>query len=457
MKKLSLLLLTVIVLCFSGLSAFAQDVEKGFTPQTSTKITAQAILLKSLDTGDVLYEKNADVEYYPASLVKLMTAIVAVENTDNLDTETVTYSQAVQDYLYLYRLEHGAISNAQLVAGEELSMRDMLYAALLPSANEAAMCIAEHVGGSQEDFVAMMNTRAQELGAKSTNFVNATGLFDKNQVTTARDLAVLAEYALENQDLSEITSAYTHTVSTNKHESLTWYTTVEMQNPEHSYYYDGIKGVKTGSLPESGRNYIATVQRDGYNYLLVILGSEIPVDANGNSIYTGNQAFVETRAIFDWVFKSFRTKTLVNQGEVVGEVPVKFSADNDFIQVVTGSYFSYLVPENYTIGDSSSQLTQDVDVPDIIEAPITKGDVLGKMTISLAGEEIGSVDLVAASSVNDSRLLKILDFIKTLSKSFWFKFVVALLVILIILYIVLMIIRNRNRKRKNARRNMKFK
>lgn len=453
MKKISLVL--VIVILLSTFSFLATDEIKGYPPETTRVITADAVYLKNLDTGNVVYEKNADMLLPPASLTKIMTAILALENTDNIKEEMVVYPPEVQDYLYTYQMKHGAISNGRLIAGEEMPMEDYLYAIMLPSANEGAMSIAQHIGGSQEGFLEMMNQRAIELGAENTHFVNPTGLYDKAHLSTAKDLAILAEHAMTYDVFQEIASTYSYTTGpTNKHDSLTWYSTIEMQNPRSSYYYPNLKGVKTGTLPQSGRNFISTASMDGFNYMLVLLGCDLKTDANGDIIDTEQKAFLEAAAIYNWVFTSFRNKTIIKQGEIVGEIPITLSKEANFVHLVTEENFTTLIPDSITMGEPDSQLQTEIITPESLEAPIKRGDYIGDLIITLSGEEIGEVRLLASDNVKASTLLKAVNIVKTAGSSFWFKFIVVLGLLIFVVYILLLLNKNKhkqNRKNSNHR------
>lgn len=441
MKKLIsafFILFLPVCSCFWGQAAAT------YTPDFP--VQCKAAYLYNLDTGTVIYEKNQAEQLPPASITKIMTAILAVENTDDLDDTMITFPTYVQDYLYLYQREHGSISLAGMVAGEELSMRQLLYALLLPSGNEAAMVIADAVGGSQEGFVEMMNKRAKELGATSTNFMNANGLYDERHLTTAHDMAMIAKRFYELPELMDIAASVTYeTGPTNKHDNLVWNTTNLMMLANNSYYYPNLRGVKTGTLPESGRCFVSTCSRDGFNYLLVLMGGPY-IDATSGEAMPNNTAFEDATDIYDWVFRSFKVKTLIEKGKYVTEVPLRLSSEVDHIRVMTADRFTALVH----ISVDPSSVTQVLEVPESLDAPIKKGTEVGEVKLMLSGEEIGRVKLLAADSIEASPLLVLWERVKEIMRSFWFKFTVVFLVSLIVLYIVLMIVRNRNRRRNQS-------
>lgn len=412
----------------------------GYSP--GFEVDAQAVYLYNLDTGTLIYEKDSDKRVYPASLTKIMTAILALENTPDLDNTLVAYPTYVQDYLYNYQQQVGKVSLGGMMAGEELSMRQLLYAIMLPSANEAAMTIADHIGGSQEAFAEMMNKRAKELGAGGTNFVNPNGLFAEEHYTTAYDMAQITMHAMELPGFMDIASTLSYeSGQTNKHDNLVWNTTNQMMIPNNSYYYPYLKGIKTGTLPESGYNFISTATRDGFTYLLVVIGGAF-FDASGGQL-PNNTAFEVTAKLYDWVFDTFRQKALVEKGKYVAEVPLRLSLDKDYLQLMTGDRFTALIPGDIEV---TSVALMPV-LPDSIDAPVEKGTQIGEVRLILAGEEMGRVPLLAAESVAASPMMILLERAKEIMRSFWFKFAVSFLILLVLLYIVLMIIRNRNRRR----------
>lgn len=432
-----------IWLCVAvALSSFTGFAAVEYAPEEP--VTAKAYYLYNVDTGAVIAESNSDKLMYPASLTKIMTCILALENTEDIEREPVVFPKYVEEYLYLYQMQHGAISLGGLRAGEEMSMKNMLHALMLPSANEAAMIIADHIAGSQEAFADMMNKRAKELGATSTHFVNANGLFDENHTTTAADMAKIAMHATALPHFMEIVSEYVYDSGpTNLHENLHWESTNQMIIPENEYYYPGLKGIKTGTLPEAGRCFASMATRNGYTYLLVVMGSDY-LDEEGNPV-PGNSAFRDTQILYDWVFDSFKVKILVEKNKPVAEIPLRLSMDQDFVKLMTADRFSSLV--YYNVEASSVAIIPEI--PDYIEAPVRKYDKIGEASLMLSGTEIGRVDLLSADTVEASKMLVLWEQIKSITRSFWFKFTVIFVPLLITAYIIMMISRNRRRRERS--------
>lgn len=414
-----------------------------YTPDVN--LTAKAYYLYNMDTDTVIAEQNINQQLAPASLTKIMTCVLALENTPDLDAEKCVYPNYVQDYLYQYQWVdgNGAVSLGGLNAGEELSMRQLLYACMLPSANEAAMIIADHLGGSQEGFVAMMNKRAKGLGMTATNFVNANGLYAEGHVTTAKDMATLALHAMELPGFMDIVSTASYDSGpTNVRDNVTWSTTIKMQVPESSLYYPGLRGIKTGSVPEAGDCFVSTCTRDGFTYLLVIMGAQY-LDEDGNALAVRG-SFVDAKNLYDWVFDNFRRKSLVEKGSYESEAKLELSMDQDHIRLMAGERFTYLMPKDMDVND----VIKEADIPESVDAPIAKGDYVGELKLKLGGEEIGSVPLLAAETVKATAWLVFWDKVKEVMSSFVFKFLAILIVLLIIFYIIVMILRNRNRRRR---------
>lgn len=407
---------------------------------------SEFVYLYNLDTDKEIYAKNAEKPAYPASLVKIMTCILALENISDLN-EVVVYPDYVQDYLYNYQRNHGSVSLAGMYAGEQMSVIDLLHGLMLRSGNETAMILAHHIAGGQAEFVEMMNRRAKELGATKTTFVNPNGLFDPQQTTTAKDMATLTRYALTLPGFKDIVSTPSYSAGpTNKNNSLDWSTTILMQIPSSSYYYPYLSGVKTGTLPEAGRCFVSTATRDGFTYLLVTMGGPY-LDEQGKPLDSRSD-FDDHRDIYDWAFDTFKVKSLVEKNKPVTEIPLRLNMEKDHITLVTAERFTSLVEKDV---DPVTSVSMKFDIPEYLEAPVQKGQSVGWVTLVLGGEEVGKVELLASESVAPSRALLVLEKVKSIFASFWFKFIVIFLALFIILYIVLMILRNRNRRRRKKR------
>ncbi|MCL2857108.1 MAG: D-alanyl-D-alanine carboxypeptidase [Oscillospiraceae bacterium] len=444
MKKFLVLALTILLLLASTSPASAQQ---GLGREPGIQIHSQAVYLFSLDEQIVVYQRNADIPLYPASLVKIMTAILAIENTPDLRT-LVTYPRYVQDYLFEYQRRYSVnVSLAGMRAGEQLPMSSLLHAIMLQSGNEAAMTIADHVGGSQEGFVEMMNARARALGATSTNFTNANGLPDPNMVTTARDMGIITRHAIGLPGFMDIATAVNYTAGpTNLSPRLEWGTTITMQVPGNSLFYPYLRGIKTGTTPQAGRNFISTATRDGFSYLLVVMNAPF-LDPETGAQFPVHYAFADTRNIYDWAFDVFRVMPVIERGLRVHEVPLRLSSSQDFLPLEAGDRFSALMARDT---DPNDGLTMTFEVPDWVDAPVSRGDHIGYMRVQLYGRDVGRLELLAAETIGASRHLVLLDQAGEIMGSFWFRFGIIFVILLIVAYTALMIARNRNRRRRGG-------
>ena len=435
-KKLSLFLALIITMSILfSVTAFA---ESKYYPPFET--TAEGVYLINLDTNEVIYEKNSREKMYPASLTKIMTTILALEYTDHPEDEMVTMKGYIENEMYLKRKEMGGISLGGFLKGEEISLEKLLYAVMLPSANEAAMMVADYVGdGSIDYFVELMNKKAKELGAYDTNFANPHGLHEENHYTTPYDMYLITRYAMENPKFVEIVNTVNYDGGpTNKHEHLYWNGTNKLINKNSKYYSPYISGVKTGTTDEAGKCVISTASKDGYNYLMVIMGAPLEMEDEISSFY-------ETTRLYDWVFNTFKVKTIIEKGEIVGETGLRLADEKkDHLKLMCYEKLTALIPDTIDV----SSVIIETKVPKQVNAPVKKGDYIGSAEFILAGDVIGTVDLVSAESVEASAIKIYLDKAVSLTKTFWFKFVILFVIISIISYTVLAIMQNKNKKRR---------
>lgn len=444
-KKLISLFLVFAVLCSSQLCLPAGAAVYNIDFET----TAKAIQLVNLDTDTVVYQKDADKKMEPASTTKIMTYIVAVENIQDLDGTKITVTQKVVDEL----LGTGS-SLAGVMAGEELTAMQLLNCMMIPSGNDAALVLADYIGGGDsQKFVDMMNKKAEELGCTNTHFTNPHGLHDDEHYTTAEDLSIMTKYALSLPYFSEITSkTYYEIPPTNTSpEARMVYTTNMLinQNAGGSYYYKYCKGIKTGSHDQAGYCLVSTAMKDGYSYLCVVLGAP-SVDAEGKRVQT-NGAFVDTKALYEWAFDNLRLKTVLHQEESVGQVKLDLAWNQDKLLLVPEKDYSTILPAD--VSETSVIITPHL--PESVEAPVKKGQVIGTATLSYANQTLTEINLVAAESVERSELLHSANTVKEIFSSVWFLVVVGIIVLLVIIYIILAIIYNR--KKKNLRKVKKYR
>ncbi len=273
-------------------------------------VDAAAAAVMEIESGIMLYQQDADVRVYPASLTKVMTALVAIENC-SLD-EMIPVRAATLEGL------HPDSTTANLADGEVLSLRDLLYTMFLVSANDACLVVAEYIAGSVDAFVQMMNDKAAELGCTGTHFVNPHGLHDENHYTTARDLLRMAAAFYRSQTLMDIASTEYYDIPAtdhnNRHELYTIiYTGSTLITP--AYYYEGCRGIKTGSTSAAGRCLLTFCERDGLKVLAVVTGCPTYVSHNGSD-WAGH--FAAMHDLLDYTYANFTMPILreVYAGEI---------------------------------------------------------------------------------------------------------------------------------------------
>ncbi len=354
---------------------------------------ASAIVLEA-NTDTLMYAWNADAPMYPASLVKIMTALIAVEQGTLTDVVTVT--QAALDVL-----SEGA-TNVSLVDNEVLTLEQLLYCMMVESANDAAVVIAEHIAGSQEAFVSKMNQYAQELGCTGTTFVNTTGLHEEQQVTTARDMARILSKALENEQFTTLFETTHYTVaSTNKSESRNLSTGNHMMHMDiyEIYYDERVTGGRTGTMSSGDRCIATTAENNGMRLITVILGAKSVYADDGYSVKRIG-GFAETKILLDAAFTGFRTAQILYSGQALRQYPV-VNGSSDVI-VAPKVSISSVLPE--TSGTNGLTYKYN-DVSAAFQLPIEKDELLSNVEIWCGSICVGQADLYAMNKVTQKQHL----------------------------------------------------
>lgn len=436
MKKfVSLILAVIIAVIPVFFGAFSADAA---VYQPDVELYSEAYMLINLDDDSypVVAEKNQDEKMYPASLTKIVTAIVTLNNVSNLQ-EQVTVSEAAFNIL----LGTGA-QVAGLEIGDTLTVEQLLYLTMVHSACDASEVLAEYVGGTRDNFVKMMNDYAASLGCTGTNFVNPDGLHDENHYTTASDLAKITLDALKNSTFTKI--AYTVEY---EYDGMNYYNTNLMLRRGYlSYYYEYAKGIKTGSTSEAGYCVITTASKDGYNYLAIVLGAPV-IDYN-NDGYEEKCSFIDAATLFKWAFGSLKYSTVIEQNEVLDEVPVENGKDADTLRLVAGEDVTAIVPNGL---DRSNIVIKAKNRPESVNAPIEKGDAVCTADIIYADQVVAEVQLVAADTVELSTFLTVLNAIKHFFSLTAVKIIIAVIVIGVAAYIGLFIYKSNEKKARKRR------
>lgn len=417
-------------------AAESEEAEPDLDP--SIGIKANASICVNAETGEIIHEDNAKEKMYPASTTKIMTALLVLENCEDL-SDTVTMQQV--DFV---DVENGA-STSGLQVGETVTVETLLYCLMLPSGNEAANALARYIGGDVESFASMMNARAEELGCVNTHFVNANGLHDDDHYTCAYDLYLIAQADMQFEDFQTIANtAQKKLPATNKQDERIVYTTNELIRSRWSpIYYDNCYGIKTGHTTPAGYCLVSYAKDDdrGLSYYSVVLGC----DFDDEAAYAGS--FVETKSLFEWAFSKFSLKTAATAGDAITESKVRLGKDKDTVTLVADKNVSVLIPRDADI----SMLDVTVAAEESYDAPIAAGDKLGTVTYSYNGTELASTDLIALTGVERSQLLFYLDQLKNFLFSSTFAMIVIVIIILLVVLLVIRAIFHRRKRRRRLR------
>lgn len=348
--------------------------------ENEPEINARSAIVMDFDSGRVLYEKNAWIKRPMASTTKVMTAIVALEN-GNMD-DIVTVSKKAASI-------HGSVIH--LTAGEKLSFRELMYGLMMRSGNDAAIAIAEHVGGSVEGFVAMMNEKAKSIGALNTNFTTPHGLDEVGHHSTAYDMALITRYALQNPIINEIVKTTYAQVG-----KRSMVNTNEMLSG-----YAGADGVKTGYTGKAGRCLITSATREGRRYISVVLFCD-----------SKNLRALSSKKILDYAFANYYPHTLINS-EYIGSLPVYKGFEKQV---------PIYVEKNITLPittEEKNNLYTKVSLPDILHAPIQQKEAVGTLSIYVGNKILCESVIRAGKTIRQKTMPQyILDVFIALFKLF---------------------------------------
>lgn len=444
-KRILILLFTVVIAsaaCTAPAFADYSNVIQG-------KYAEAYYVISLNDDATVIAEKNATSRTAPASLTKVMTAIVAMENCTDLDNTMITAS-----YDAIHLLDGTDSSIIDLKPGNVFSMRKLLEGLLIRSGNDAANVIAEYVGNQRDGggittFVAMMNEKAAALGCADTHYENPHGLDTDGHYTTAQDLARITKYAMDTFPVFNQIVAMPSYDLPNENSSLP--NTNYLLVPSYvSYYNPYVTGVKTGTTDNAGCCVIATAKSGGYHYMAVVLRAP-RVDSDGDGI-DENGAFLDANTLLNWSIENLKLKTVANTQEVVTEIPLKYSGKSDYLQLVPEQDVTALVP-GQTGGDAPSVITEPIaeSMPEHVKAPVKKGDVIGQARVLYANEEIATVNLVAAESYSLSPFALIGSLFRSAFHSWVFKGIAIVVLLLVIAYGIIVIRYNRIKRRRRMK------
>ncbi|MBE3582089.1 MAG: D-alanyl-D-alanine carboxypeptidase [Thermoanaerobacteraceae bacterium] len=388
-KAVAWILLAVFLLgwqpAFLGAAPAEEETEKNTAASTRTaglKLNVKGAVLMDPQSGKILWEQNAHYRGYPASMTKLMTMVVTMDavarGEASLDDPVETSERA----------ESFGGAEVFLEQGETVPLEKMLIALAVASANDASVAVAEHIAGTEEAFVELMNAKAQELGLKNTHFTNCHGLHDPHHYTTPYDMALVARYALKYPKILEWTSIKRYTF---RQDPLTILDTTNKM----LYWYPGTDGFKTGYTEAAGLNLVSTVERDGLRLIAVVMGVETP---QGH--------FTESMKLYNWAFRQWAWKKIYGPGEVVAEVATN-KGQEEKLRVVAAGKVGAVVPRSKVKEDGL--ITTRLVLPRVINAPVVQGQKVGEIIILEEGREIGRTDLVAEKSIPRASLRQVIQ------------------------------------------------
>ncbi len=419
-KKLYFILLIIILTLVAPFSSNSYG--------ATFNVNSQSAILFNVNTGKILYEKNAYEKKYPASTTKIMTAILTLENCNLNDTATVSSTATI--------LPPGYIS-AHLQVGEVITINDLLHLLLIISSNDAANVLAEHVAGSVSNFSTMMNDKAKEIGCLNTHFVNPNGAQDVNHYSTAYDLCLIANYAMKNETFRKLVSIDSYTVpATNKYEERELTNTNallqqvnEKTKTKNIYYYEYTIGIKTGYTNQAKNCLVAAASKDGVEFISVVLGANLNESDNNSERFADSKNLLETAINNYCMFPVKKANDVITTVEIQNTLPWKKSLDLLLENDIT------LLLENT---DINSEIKPEIKLfEEKFNAPVSKGDVLGTATFTYNGTSVTS-NILATEDVPTNE-----QFNKTLK-------IVGIIAIIIIWR--MLVIRNKKKKRARMRR-----
>ena len=403
--------------------------------------------LYEVNSDTMLYAWNADQKIFPSSLVKVLTALIAVEKGNLQDVVTVT--QDALDSVPYYA------ASVELQVDEQITLENLLYCMMVGSANDAAAVIASHISGSQAEFVQEMNNYAASLGCTSTQFLNPHGLHDEGQYTTTRDMMRILAAAVKNDNFLKFFSEISYVVlQTNKSAERDLSSGNFLMNVEKlQLYYDSrVIGGRTGVTEDGARCLATLAEQNGMRVICLVTGSKSTFAEDGNTLTYGS--FQETSVLLDACFKGYQVTQVLYEDQILKQIEIE-NGDNN---VVLGSQVSAycVLPEGVTLAELNYRYT---DVFDSATAPIAAGQILSNVQIWYGGICVAQTDLVAMNSVNIKQIQQAQ--VEFEEKSVWITVLIVVLSVLIGIVFILFLIRfarkihmlRVNRRRKEYRRS----
>jgi len=426
-KKIFSAVLTVLILVVSFASVATA------APET----VSSAVVLTDAASGRILYEKNGDQQMFPASTTKIMTAVLILENVDLSETATASYDA-------VFSIPVGG-SNIGIIQGEQLTVEQLLYGALVASANEACNILAEHMSGDIDTFVGQMNAKAKELGMNNTHYVNTHGLHDEAHYTTAHDMAILARHAMQNETFRKIVSTKTYYIEpTEKYpQQRILSNTNNLLHSTSRYYYTNATGIKTGYTSSAGNCLVSAAQTDNAELICVTLGANYHQD--------GIYSFIDSKTLFKYGFENFKNKSLCKTGDVLAEVKVKHARGTDHVTAIAQSDTKALLPKDVSI----SEIRQEIHTQEGLIAPVAKHAVIGTVNYYYNDELVGTANLIADTEIKKDHWSA---FLSGVGAFFTHPLVLIPIILVIVAFLVLVIMaRVKTKKRRRYLKRKRYR
>ena len=434
-----------IIMIFSFIPVSATEVSPAnttsSTPNDELNIGAESVILMDADTKAILYEKNAYDKHYPASITKLMTALLAIENLSPDDT--ITFTQEA-----VYSIEPGS-NHLWMDVGEQITVDQALHGLLLESANEVANGLGEAVSGSIDGFAKLMTDRAKELGAQNTNFVNPNGLHDPNHYTTAYDMALIASYLTTNDYFLQIMKDTSYQIPpTNKMNEIRY---LAQQHPlinpvkNPSLFREDAIGGKTGYTNEARQTLVTMARRGDTTLVAVVLKAE------KSNVYS------DTNTLLDYGFNSYTSKTLHTSDEIIKSLPM-YAVKSGQMYLAANCGLSLTKDAKILVNNQvdTNNITLSFNLPDSLTSTAQIGDRVGSVDFVLDSKTLYSADLVISKIDAEPEPNFVLLYGKVFLKSPWFIVLMIISMVLIIMLILFILKRNNNnRKRRKLKRLFK--
>ena len=430
MKKLITIILASFFLLFN-IAPAVQALVKPPVVSSPPVVSADSVVLLDATTGKILYEKNKDSAYPPASTTKIMTILLVLENSNLNDVVTVSKNAEMTDGSKIY-----------LTKGEKISVKELLYGLILASANDCAVALAEHISGSTEKFAKLMNEKAHSLGCKNTNFVNPNGLYNVKHKTSAYDLALIMQQLTKHGEYKKMstTPSYKMAATNNSKEKRPLWNGNRLIHKDDSYYYPDCEGGKTGYTIQSQHSYIAVASRNGQKLIVSLVHD------------SKKTFFPDSKKLLDYGFDNFKLSKYFNKGDEVSDLTLK---DGTVLPLLASQDFYIAKAKNSTLTPTIKTEQKKINL-----TSIKKGNQIGKAIITLGKD---SYDLNLTSGVNYTKknsaltntLLKY-DLRNFKNSSLLINIVKFLAVGIALLLIFIIVRRIRRRKSEEIHRRFKY-